>query len=69
MSYFFYKTDRADQFHMMTDSIIIQMLNARIAEKNFMLHDLHDEKFYKSGFSNNLQAHQLFIKTASYNFV
>jgi len=64
MSYFLHKTDRADRFHIMIESIIIQMLNARIAEKNFMLRDLHDEKFYKSGFSNNLQKHQLFIKTA-----
>ncbi|MGB9442571.1 MAG: PAS domain S-box protein [Desulfobacterales bacterium] len=64
MSYFLNKTERADQIHTMTDSIIIQMLNARIAEKSFILRDLHDEKFYSAGFSNNLQAHQRFTKNA-----
>ena len=64
MSYFLNKTELADQIHTMTDSIIIQMLNARIAEKSFILRDLHDEKFYSAGFSNNLQAHQRFTKNA-----
>jgi PAS domain S-box-containing protein len=64
MSYFFHKTEQADRVHTMTDSIIIQMLNARIAEKNFILRDLQNEKFYQAGFSNNLQAHQLFTKNA-----
>ncbi len=62
MSYFLNKTERADRIHTMTDSIIIQMLNARIAEKSFILRDLHNEKFFNAGFSNNLQAHQRFIK-------
>jgi methyl-accepting chemotaxis protein len=64
MSYFFHKSEQADRIHTMTDSIIIQMLNARIAEKNFMLRDLQNERFYQAGFSNNLQDHQLFIKNA-----
>jgi len=64
MSYFLNKTERADRIHTMTDSIIIQMLNARIAEKSFILRDLQNEKFYNSGFSNNLQAHQRFTKNA-----
>ena len=37
MSYFFSKAELADRIHTLTDSIIIQMLNARIAEKNFIL--------------------------------
>jgi PAS domain S-box-containing protein len=64
MSYFLTQTERADQIHTMTDSIIIQMLNARIAEKNLILRDLQNEKFYNAGFSNNLQAHQGFTKNA-----
>jgi len=40
------------------------MLNARIAEKSFIFRDLQNEKFYNSGFSNNLQAHQRFTKNA-----
>jgi PAS domain S-box-containing protein len=64
MSYFLNKTEQADRIHTMTDSIIIQMLNARIAEKSFILRDLHNEKFYNAGFSNNLQAHQGFTKNA-----
>jgi PAS domain S-box-containing protein len=64
MSYFLNKTEQADQIHTMTDSIIIQMLNARIAEKSFILRDLQDERFYRAGFSNNLQAHQRFTKNA-----
>jgi PAS domain S-box-containing protein len=64
MSYFLNKTERADRIHTMTDSIIIQMLNARIAEKSFILRDLQDEKFYNAGFSNNLNAHQRFTKNA-----
>jgi PAS domain S-box-containing protein len=64
MSYFLNKTERADRIHTMTDSIIIQMLNARIAEKNFILRDLQNEKFYNAGFSNNLQAHQRFTVSA-----
>jgi PAS domain S-box-containing protein len=64
MSYFLNKTERADRIHTMTDSIIIQMLNARIAEKSFILRDLQNEKFYNAGFSNNLQAHQRFTKNA-----
>ena len=64
MSYFLNKTERADQIHTMTDSIIIQMLNARIAEKNFILRDLQNEKFYNAGISNNLQAYQSYTKNA-----
>ena len=64
MSYFLNKTERADRIHTMTDSIIIQMLNARIAEKSFILRDLQNEKFYNAGFSNNLQAHQRFTNNA-----
>jgi len=64
MSYFLNKTERADRIHTMTDSIIMQMLNARIAEKSFILRDLQNEKFYSTGFSNNLQAHQHFTKNA-----
>ena len=64
MSYFLNKTEQADRIHAMTDSIIIQMLNARVAEKNFILRDLQNEKFYNAGFSNNLQAHQRFTKNA-----
>jgi len=64
MSYFLIKTERADRIHTMTDSIIIQMLNARIAEKNFILRDLQNEKFYNVGFTNNLKAHQGFTKNA-----
>jgi PAS domain S-box-containing protein len=64
MSYFLNKTEQADRIHTMTDSIIIQMLNARIAEKNLILRDLQNEKFYNAGFSNNLQAHQGFTKNA-----
>ena len=64
MSYFLNKTERADQIHTMTDSIIIQMLNARIAEKNFILRDLQNEKFYIAGISNNLQAYQSYTKNA-----
>jgi PAS domain S-box-containing protein len=64
MSYFLNKTERADRIHTMTDSIIIEMLNARIAEKNFILRDLQNEKFYNADFSNNLQAHQRFTKNA-----
>jgi PAS domain S-box-containing protein len=64
MSYFLNKTERADRIHTMTDSIIIQMLNARIAEKSFILRDLQNEKFYNAGFSNNLQAHQRFTRNA-----
>ncbi|MBW2490466.1 MAG: DUF47 family protein [Deltaproteobacteria bacterium] len=60
MSYFLNKTERAARIHTMTDSIIIQMLNARIAEKNFILRDLQNEKFYNASISNNLQAHQRF---------
>jgi methyl-accepting chemotaxis protein len=64
MSYFLNNTERADRIHAMTDSVIIQMLNARIAEKSFILRDLQNEKFYDAGFSNNLQAHQRFTKNA-----
>ena len=64
MSYFLNKTERADQIHTMTDSMIIQMLNARIAEKNFILRDLQNEKFYNAGISNNLQAYQSYTKNA-----
>jgi PAS domain S-box-containing protein len=64
MSYFLNKTEQADRIHTMTDSIIIQMLNARIAEKSFILRDLQNEKFYRAGFSNNLEAHQRFTKNA-----
>jgi PAS domain S-box-containing protein len=64
MSYFLNKTEQADRIHTMTDSIIIQMLNARIAEKSFILRDLQNETFYNAGFSNNLQAHQRFTKNA-----
>jgi PAS domain S-box-containing protein len=64
MSYFLNKTERADRIHTMTDSIIIQMLNARIAEKNFILRDLHSEDFFNAGFSNNLKAHQHFTEDA-----
>ena len=64
MSYFLNKTERADRIHTMTDSIIIQMLNARIAEKSFILRDLQNEKFYNAGFSNNLQAHQRITNNA-----
>jgi PAS domain S-box-containing protein len=64
MSYFLNKTEQADRVHTMTDSIIIQMLNARIAEKSFILRDLQNENFYSAGFSNNLQAHQRFTKNA-----
>jgi PAS domain S-box-containing protein len=64
MSYFLHKSERTDRIHTMTDSIIIQMLNARIAEKDFILRDLQNEKFYRAGLSNNLQAHQLFTKNA-----
>jgi PAS domain S-box-containing protein len=62
MSYFFKKTEQADRIHKITDNITIQMLNARIAEKNFILRDLQNEKFYKAGFSNNLLAHQRFTE-------
>jgi PAS domain S-box-containing protein len=64
MSYFLNKTERADRVHTMTDSIIIQMLNARIAEKSFILRDLQNEKFYSAGFSKSLQDHQRFTKNA-----
>jgi PAS domain S-box-containing protein len=64
MSYFLNITERADRVHTMTDSIIIQMLNARIAEKSFILRDLQNEKFYNAGFSNNLKAHQSYTKNA-----
>ncbi len=64
MSYFLSKTEHADRIHTMTDSIIIQMLKARIAEKNFILRDLQNERFYKTGVSNNLQAHQHFTESA-----
>jgi len=58
MSYFLKKSELADQIHAMTDSVIIQMLNARIAEKKFILHDLHAETYYRSGTSDNLETHQ-----------
>jgi PAS domain S-box-containing protein len=64
MSYFLNEMEQADRIHKMTDSIIIQMLNARIAEKSFILRDLQDEKFYNAGVSYNLQAHQRFTKNA-----
>ena len=64
MSYFLNKTERADRIHTMTDSIIIQMLNARIAEKNFILHDLQNESFYKVGIASNLRVHQRFTENA-----
>jgi len=64
MSYFFYKAEFADRIHAMTDSIIIQMLNARIAEKNFILRDLQNESFYNAGISGNLQVHQRFTENA-----
>jgi len=62
MSYFFKKTEQADRIHTTADNIMIQMLNARIAEKKFVLHDLHNEEFYKAGYSHNLQTHQFFTK-------
>lgn len=65
MSYFLNKTEWADRTHAMTDSIIIQMLNARIAEKNFILRDLQNEKFYRAGISSNLLAHQRYTQNAS----
>lgn len=55
MSYFFEKAELADRVHTMTDSIIIQMLNARVAEKNFILHDLQNESFYQAGIAGNLR--------------
>jgi PAS domain S-box-containing protein len=64
MSYFFNKAELADRIHKMTDSVIIQMLNARIAEKNFILRDLHNESFYSAGISSNLQVHQRFTENA-----
>ena len=64
MSYFFYKAEFADRIHAMTDSIIIQMLNARIAEKNFILRDLQNGSFYNAGISGNLQVHQRFTENA-----
>ena len=64
MSYFFNKAELADRVHAMTDSIIIQMLNARIAEKNFILRDLQNERFYNAGTSSNLRVHQRFTENA-----
>ena len=64
MSYFFNKAELADRIHAMTDSIIIQMLNARIAEKNFILRDLQNESFYSAGISSNLQVHQRYTENA-----
>ena len=64
MSYFFNKAELADRIHTMTDSVIIQMLNARIAEKNFILRDLQNESFYNAGISSNLQVHQRFTENA-----
>ncbi len=64
MTYFLNRTERAGRIHTMTDGIIIQMLNARIAEKNFVLHDLQNEKFYNTGLSNNLRMHQRFTENA-----
>ena len=65
MTYFFNEAELADRIHTMTDSIIIQMLNARIAEKNFILRDLQNEKFYSAGISSNLLAHQRYTQNAS----
>ena len=64
MSYFFNKAELADRIHKMTDSVIIQMLNARIAEKNFILRDLQNESFYNAGISSNLLVHQRFTENA-----
>jgi hypothetical protein len=64
MSYFFNKAELADRIHAMTDSIIIQMLNARIAEKNLILRDLQNESFYSAGISSNLQVHQRYTENA-----
>jgi PAS domain S-box-containing protein len=67
MSYFLKKTDQADRIHLLTDNITIQMLNARIAEKNFILRDLQNERFYKAGVTDNLKAHQRFVESAQGN--
>jgi PAS domain S-box-containing protein len=50
--------DQAVQVRRMSDSIVIQMLQARRAEKDFLLRDAHQDSFRKTGVSPYLDQHQ-----------
>ena len=47
VAYFFENSNRANTIHAIVNSITIQILQARHAEKNFMLRDLHKKEFYE----------------------
>ena len=63
--YLFFKiSDRATRIHSIADTVTIGMLSARVAEKNFILHDLQKDVFYKSGGSVYLEEHKAHAMSA-----
>jgi PAS domain S-box-containing protein len=61
--YFFENSNRANTIHGIVNNITIQLLQARLAEKNFMLRDLHKKEFYESGESKYLEKHATTISS------
>jgi PAS domain S-box-containing protein len=61
MAYFFNKSYTADQIHGTADKIKMQMLLARIAEKNFIQNDLNNKIFYITGTSTYLEENNAYL--------
>jgi PAS domain S-box-containing protein len=61
MAYFFNKSYTADQIHGIADKIQMQMLLARIAEKNFIQSDLNNKTFYTTGTSTYLEENNAYL--------
>ena len=57
MAHFFAIHDRADRVHTLSDSLSIQLLSVRLAEKNFVRYDLQAAAFYETGTSRYLAEH------------
>jgi PAS domain S-box-containing protein len=63
VAYFFENSNRANTIHGIVNNITIQLLQARLAEKNFMLRDLHKKEFYESGEPKYLEKHAITISS------
>jgi PAS domain S-box-containing protein len=63
VAYFFENSNRANTIHGIVNNITIQILQARLAEKNFVLRDLHKKEFYESGTSKYLEKHAITISS------
>jgi PAS domain S-box-containing protein len=61
IAYFFENSNRANTIHAIVNSITIQILQARHAEKNFLLRDLQKKEFYENGESKYLEKHAIAI--------